>query len=165
MARFDNQARINDEKMFKEFDEFEAKVYQPFRLTYLTYAKSVWELGLYEKVPPLIKRTEPVPYTDMEPQMVALEKFMESPPPFVKEYFYKYDQEQEKQKSLHLIKHRFTKYDKIPRIPADCLICFIKKDFPNIEKHFPKPFPQTDCSYKRIKKYHFKEYQELHKQK
>ena len=61
-----SEQRASDEKMFKEYDEWRnaPKVYQPFRLTYLAYAKSVWELGLYKKVPPLLKNVEPVPFNN-----------------------------------------------------------------------------------------------------
>ena len=160
-----SEARANDEKLFKEFDEWLAKtqpkVYQPLRLTYMAYAKSVWVLGLYEKVPPLIKKIEPVPYKDKETIMVALDRLMDNPPPFIKEYFIKHDEEQERELYSHMQKHKYTPYAKIPRIPADCSICFIKKDYPHIEKHFPKPFPDTDCRYLKIKNYHFKNYQQV----
>ena len=155
----ESEIRANDEQMVKEFDEWRRAnppTFQPFRLTYMAYAKSVWELGLYEKIPPLLKRIEPVPFTNEVPEMVALREDSLEPPPFKKEYFHNIKKKQSRHLSF-FYKH-FTGPGNVKRIPAQCNICFIKRYYPNIEKHFPRPFPDTYCAFLGIRNFHFRQY-------
>ena len=154
------QIREDDEEMFRDFDEWrrKPKVYQPFRLTYMAFAKSVWELGLYDQVPYLLKQIEPVPYKGETPEMVGREYDFNEPVDFYKEYFYKYDKIQSVQHSLHVEKVPYG--TPTPKNITHCNICFLKQYFPHLESHYPRPFPNTNCKYRRIKNYHFKNQQE-----
>ena len=157
------ETRQNDEEMTKEFEVSKAKPpkFQPFRLTYMAYAKTVWELGLYEKVPPLLKKIEPVPYTNEVPEMVALKEASLEPPPFKKEYFR--EVEKKRARTLSFFYENFFGPGMQKRIKAHCQVCYIKNYYPNIEKHFPRPFPDTYCRFLRIQNFHFKEYIEQEK--
>ena len=135
------------------------KKYQPFTLEYLAYGKAVWELGLYKELPPLLKRNEPSPYSNGEESVMEREEKNCGwcGPDFYKEYFVKYNKRRERKE-----RRNERKYDPFYiRFRSNCHICYIKKYFPKIEEHIPKPWPSTYCPWKRQSNYHFKKYQYL----
>ena len=154
MARTNKTVKLNKEEK-----------HQPFSLQYMAYGKAVWELGLYKRLPAHIREKEPKPWPGKEARMQTFNKEVPLHVPFYKEYFIFYYNLQSKKYKKYEKKYRDTPYEKKPLIKALCNICFLKKFFPKIENHPPKPFPYIDCCYQEKTKYHFKRYQHLEKLK
>ena len=142
------------------------KKFNPFTLQYLSFAKVVWEMGQYDQIPKQF-RMEPEPYNDYEPYMIMLNKHFvkngyEIRPSFYKEYFHKLEVARIKRRNSYTRykrnKYSWEDFHKAPEDISICQICWIKKFYPNIEKHPPKPWPNTYCPYHDIVKHHFKEY-------
>ena len=143
------------------------KKYTPFTLQYITFAKMAWVMGKYEQIPvPL--RNEPKPYKDGESYMVKEHRHLIKSnitrirPTFYKEYFDSIEQERKKaiikhNENIFINRSVITKPEHMRDISL-CAICWLKKHYPNIERHKPHPWPNTYCALRGEREYHFKDY-------
>ena len=149
---FSNQSNSVSDETLKEMwlthHKYMEMKTQPFTLQYLAYGKTVWELGYYEYLPPLLKNLkEPNPFPDdvnfvtlMDLQRLAGRN--DSPPRFYKEYFYK------------LFRKRLLNFE---MEEAKCVFCWLEMNNMKVELHPPEPIPFIKCKIKR-KPRHFMHY-------
>ena len=122
---------------------------RPFSLEYLAFGKSVWELGYYNFLPPLLKQIkEPNPFgrhTEFVPLMEIqfIDYLCKGPPRFYKEYFHK--------------TIRTRSYSTFILKEASCVLCWLELFGHKIEHHPPDPIPYYKCRIRK-KPRHFLKY-------